>query len=579
MTLKTIILALGFAQSTSIEVHARAGHLDAPVAAPHQRMLNDMVKDSTAPKKKVDLADVMVQAVDLMDAGILEFLKEESTSKHVSANQKSPDDFARLVKSQHKAMAVVRQLSTNFGALKDVAKKLKKRGGSHAGSAVAKEVQEMKEERASLQAAVHQLDARAQSCEDSLNTARVSVQKWQAAVSNCSSRISDEAAREVSQKAVADVKKIRKAEDAEAEATSEMDMLRKENQEMTQKMRDYEQRIAAFEGKGSISSAMSKEAQECKQEKKSLQEDKEGLVKTVQHLLKANGTETLTQQLQKEVMSLQRAQLETQKVYGNKIQKLQDQLKSAQDNAADVKEVAQTVNEQNSELTKNNGKLQGKLESCEADKKDLEDDKKQLVLSLQGTLRQNTEYQAQMAKEEIKRADHPKKPQPAQKKSQAVANVLKGPGTSKDDEIKVMGETRAIDHYIASTTVEQPAQDIVAMPVPVEKAPAQEKAEPKQTMPSTGPAKSKLSEYLTQDRESPPVKKELTPEQKAEEQAKKEAAADDNIGNDVGHLLSQAEDAVNQAQIDDSDSDSTADEDASDAQTLSDAAVLLQTEK
>merc|ERR1719387_167043 len=128
-------------------------------------------------------------------------------------------------------------------------------------------------------------------------------------------------------------------------------MLRKENQELKQKMKDYEQRVAAFEGSGSISSAMSKEAQECKKEKKELQEDKDGLVKTVQHLLKANGTETLTQQLQKEVMSLQHAQLETQKVYGKKIQHLQDQLKTAQDNAADTKEVAQTVNEQNSELT------------------------------------------------------------------------------------------------------------------------------------------------------------------------------------------------------------------------------------
>merc|ERR1719453_3048467 len=100
------------------------------------------------------------------------------------------------------------------------------------------------------------------------------------------------------------------------------------------------------------------------------------------------------------------------------------------------------MNEQNAEINKNNANLQSKLNQCEADVKDLEDDKKQLVLSLQGTLRQNTEYQAQMAKEEIKRAENPKKYQQAPKKSQVAGNVLKGPGTSKDDEVQVMGDMR-----------------------------------------------------------------------------------------------------------------------------------------
>merc|ERR1719181_85396 len=105
-------------------------------------------------------------------------------------------------------------------------------------------------------------------------------------------------------------------------------------------MVEYKKRIAALEGTGvSKTSAMGKEVQECRQEKKSLQEDKEGLVKTVQHLLKANGTETLAQQLQKEVMSLQRAQLETEKVYGKKVDSLREQLKTSESNAQDIKEV------------------------------------------------------------------------------------------------------------------------------------------------------------------------------------------------------------------------------------------------
>jgi FtsZ-binding cell division protein ZapB len=409
-----------------------------------------------------------------------------------------------------------------------------------------------------------------------LNNARVNLKKWQSAASNCSTKIEAEANREVDQKAVADAKKIRKAEDDLSVTQTDMDALRRENQELKQQMKEYQKRVTSLEGTGSSkTSVMGKEVEECNKEKKSLQEDKEGLVKTVQHLLKANGTETLSQSLQKEVLTLQRAQLETEKTYGRKVEDLREKLKTSEANAQDVKEVAQTMNEQNADLRKDNANLQSKLDECQADSKDLEDDKKQLVISLQGTLRQNTEYQAQMAKEEIKRAENPKKYQPAKKKSETATNVLKGPGTSKDDEVKVMGETKAIDHYIAQTTVEEPAAEIVAAPVPEEPVP-EEKAESKQeerkpVMPSTGPEQSKLAKYLKADEDIPPVKREPTPAEKVQQ----ESEADDNIGNDVGKLLSQAEDAVNNAQVE-NDDQSTSDEDASDAQTLSDAAVLLQ---
>merc|ERR1719217_293152 len=149
-----------------------------------------------------------------MNSGIVQFLKEESETP--SAAQKSPDDFARIVKSQHKAMAVVRQMSSNFGALKDVAHKLKK----HGATALAKEVKKLKEERnqmgeegKQLKAAIHQLDARSQTCEDSLNNAKINMRKWKAAASNCSTKVEVEATREVGQKAVADAQKVRKAED------------------------------------------------------------------------------------------------------------------------------------------------------------------------------------------------------------------------------------------------------------------------------------------------------------------------------------------------------------------------------
>lgn len=561
MAFKLIVLALGLTHSTALEVHART------TVEPNMK---DAAHQNPGTKRKVDLVDVIVQAVDLMNSGIVQFLKEEAETP--SKAQKSPDDFARIVKSQHKAMAVVRQMSSNFGALKDVAHKLKKRGAT----TLQKEVQQLQEERNQLKAAVHQLDARSQSCEDTLNNARANVKTWQAAASNCSSRISNEATREVGQKAVADAEKIRKAEDNLADTKADMDMLRKENQDLKKALKDYEKRIAAFESSGSSkTSAMSQEVQECSKEKKSLQEDKEGLVKTVQHLLKANGTESLTNTLKKEVMSLQRAQLDTQKMYSKQVESLRGQLKTAQENNQDVKEVAQTMNEQNAELTKSNANLQDKIQSCEADKKDLEDDKKQLVLSLQGTLRQNTEYQAQMAKEEIKLAENPKKKHQAPKKSQTTANVLKGPGTSKDDEVTVMGETRAIDHYIAQSAVVEPADEIVAMPVPEEKEPpAQTPPERKPAMPASGAQKSKLSAYLNSHI---PEKKDLTPEEKSVKETRKKAEDDDNVGADVGKLLSQAEDAVDQTQVDDDEAPmESSDEDASDAQTLSDAAVLLQ---
>merc|ERR550537_2043753 len=189
---------------------------------------------------------------------------------------------------------------------------------------------------------------------------------------NISSQIDAEASREVSQKAVADARAIRKAEDDAADMKTDTDALRSENQNLKQKLKEYEKRLADLESGGSSkTSAMSQEVQECKKEKKSLQEDKEGLVKTVQHLLKANGTETLSQSLQKEVMSLQRAQLETEKMYGKKLEDLREQLKTSEANAQDVKEVAQTMNEQNAEFRKNYANLQSKLDQCQADVKDL----------------------------------------------------------------------------------------------------------------------------------------------------------------------------------------------------------------
>jgi len=563
MASKLLVLVLGLAHSKALDIHLGVGNFDAAIVNPNTK---DAAHQNPAPKKKVDLVDVIVQAVDLMDAGILQFLKEESQT---STEQKNSDDFARIVKSQHKAMAVVRQVSSNFEALKDVARKLKRKGAT----ALAKEVKQMQEERNQLKAAVHQLDARSQSCEDTLNKATANLKTCQVMATNISSQIDAEASREVSQKAVADARAIRKAEDDAAAEKTDTDALRSENQNLKQKLKEYEKRLADLESGGSSkTSAMSQEVQECKKEKKSLQEDKEGLVKTVQHLLKANGTETLSQSLQKEIASLQRAQLETEKVYGKKVEALREQLKTSEANAQDVKEVAQTMNEQNAELTKNNANLQSKLQSCQADAKDLQDDKKELLNSLQGTLRQNTQYQAQMAKEEIKRADNPRKIPPAPKTSQPAAKMLRGPGTSKDDEVRVMGETRAIDHYIAQTTVEEPAAEIVEAPIPEEKdVPAQVQPERKPVLPATGPEHTPLARYLTGDREHPPAKEEPTPEQKI----KQEADADESIGNDVGKLLSQAEDAVNQAQVDDSNEAET-DEDASDAQTLSDAAVLLQ---
>merc|ERR1719252_106496 len=101
--------------------------------------MKDAAHQNPGTKRKVDLVDVIVQAVDLMNSGIVQFLKEESETP--SAAQKHPDDFARIVKSQHKAMAVVRQMSSNFGALKDVAHKLKKRGAT----TLQKEVQQLQE--------------------------------------------------------------------------------------------------------------------------------------------------------------------------------------------------------------------------------------------------------------------------------------------------------------------------------------------------------------------------------------------------------------------------------------------------
>merc|ERR1719265_2104987 len=152
-----------------------------------------------------------------------------------------------------------------------------------------------------------------------------------------------------------------------------------------------------------------KEVEALRQEKASLQADKDGLVHTVQKLLVANHSDA-SEELQKStiVVEMKKKQNETEQHYRQKILKmekdhqqrvgaLEKKLKEPEEKQEDNNDVTQTLESQNSGLYINSDKLSKELQKCKADVKDLGGDKRQLVASLQDLLRQNIKYQEELS--------------------------------------------------------------------------------------------------------------------------------------------------------------------------------------
>lgn len=505
-----------------IPATSQAGHLTQAPAA-HSAHPHD-----------VDLTDVITKAVDLMNSGILQFLKEEGSMKvpHEDGHAPASDDFWKVAKSQRKAMAVIRQISTDFDGLRSVAQKLKLHGYHSLGKGASHEMAVLKEERARLQDAVGQLQQKALVCEDNLQNA-------QKVVYTCD----EEVAKQVNKKADEDTTTLKIAEQKVNEMASNMDMLRRENQELKERLQNKERSLSAYEGDGTNKAgAVFKEVEELRQEKQNLQADKDGLVHTIQNLLKANHSQNLTASMQKEISALKKEKAQMDIANRKKVAALENQLKDLKDKQDDVKEVAQTLQGQNAGLVEAQDKVHAELMKCKADMKNLGDDKNQLLQSLQGVLRQNTKFQEQLTQEEARRADAPplrnasSEPKVAPAAHKAAKTAV---ASGADDIAAVMGETRAIDHYIASAVDESnfspPPPPPVEPPRPVRALRASRNSNAAKAPLS----KSKLSQWLdTPGGNSAGAVKAAAAVAEHDEDAK--------IGGSVDSLLRQAEQAVDE---------------------------------
>lgn len=401
-----------------------------------------------------------------------------------------------------------------------------------------------------LMSAADQLQARALACEDSLQNA-------QKVVYTCD----EEVQKAVKTRADADAKSLQTVQQELAEMTRKVDVLRKDNLDLMQRLADKEKLLAAAARSGDAKpGSILKENKELLKEKESLQADKEGLMKTIQNLLKTNQSEaqaekqttTIVTEMKEKQKQMEhdyrQKQLKMDHDYRQRVQALEKQVQELKQKSEDVKDVAQTLQSQNSGLYEDSDKLRSDLQKCQGNVKDLGDDKKQLVASLQDVLRQNIKYQEELSEKAL----HGPKPSKAEKAfvdsklSMSAAYV-----SPKDDDIvATMGETNKMDHYIATSL---PGSN-VSPPVVEDTQPmtAQRPAGALRATkaPKAAKPKSKLSKYLADAPTESPANATANVDE-----------LDDTVAGNVRGLLGQAEQAVYEAN---SPGDSTSTEDNDD---------------
>merc|ERR1719171_3224089 len=130
--------------------------------------------------KNIDLAEVLIHAVELMDRGVQGFLKEEGHLELEDGEHplRHLADMQNILRSQRRAMKVMKQVSTNFHDLRMVVNKFKEKHVDKVKDVKSKlAAEEVKtrqdaEEIHDLKAAVQQLSFQASRCEDLLHQAQ-----------------------------------------------------------------------------------------------------------------------------------------------------------------------------------------------------------------------------------------------------------------------------------------------------------------------------------------------------------------------------------------------------------------------
>eukprot|EP00746_Dinoflagellata_sp_MGD_P166521 gnl/MRDRNA2_/MRDRNA2_96458_c0_seq1.p1 gnl/MRDRNA2_/MRDRNA2_96458_c0~~gnl/MRDRNA2_/MRDRNA2_96458_c0_seq1.p1 ORF type:complete len:539 (-),score=137.93 gnl/MRDRNA2_/MRDRNA2_96458_c0_seq1:101-1717(-) len=380
--------------------------------------------------KNIDLAAVLMHAVELMDSGVQGFLKEEGHLELEDGEHplRHLADMQNILRSQRRAMKVMKQVSTNFHDLRMVVNKFKEKHVDKVKDVKSKlAAEEVKtrqdaEEIHDLKAAVQQLSFRSTKCEDM-------IQQFQAQVTTTTtSQAPSFAVNSI------DWEKINKTD------TLEIGDLRKQNAELKASVSELTQRVADFTGKSvdeaSRASMLENDLGKMRQENKQLKTDKDAVVKTLQQLMSEEQFSGLRRQAQ-EAQDVSRKVL---KEYLVKKQALKKEEEAVNKTLKDKDEDIQMLQQKGQELELEHDTLQASKTRLQTERDTLAEDKQHLLKTVQALMRSNSDFQAQLKRCPASQVQPPKKP--------VLANPI-------EDPTAVMGATSMIDGYLANKHAQQ----------------------------------------------------------------------------------------------------------------------------
>lgn len=398
------------------------------------------------------------------------------------------------------------------------------------------ETSRLKTEKADAQAAIKQLEHRAQVCEQSLRQAQ-------------QNRPAEDATEAEAAEVVAKKELVRVKDDE-----TQISKLKADLQKEGTDKQDLEARLGAIASTPGAaapgdqrSAALEREVVDLKKTEAGLKADKEALVKTVQHVMNTNQTLTLKQQED----DFNQAKVTMQKSFDERIAAMQQKVTEAESKLEDEAEVVKTLQEQGLEVEQKKAKMEKEVGVLQSQNTNLVADKSHLLDTLRGVLRSNTQYQQELTQAELDKAKEPHK-------EKQKAATTQAPQATFD--IEHIGETAKMDRYMHKLERDSPAAALAGEATEQQAAepqPAEAKPQPPATPPTAPVMKAAIA-----PREAPRARLGSTRLQKylaganerdpeAEVEKTVDASPKDNpdgkFGDEVDKLLNQAESAVSEA--------------------------------
>jgi len=305
--------------------------------------------------KTNDLADVLLKAVELMDHGLSDFLKEQP--------EVPAQDTETLVATEKKAINVIHQISTNFHDLKEVVGKFKRRHQNEL-KGVEKKCMTQKEEDKKCFVDKANLQGRAEHCESVLQ--RLAPQ----GPGNETFSVTDW--KELDAKASAKIKELQSQNEALMASTND---LKTRAHDAERSKQDAETRAKQVEEEAALLRAQVAQ----------LKNDEASMLKTMKNLVQKNKVKTMATQAN----SLKEARDGMQTEFEKKEQALQEREEELKKQLSAAQAEVSAKEKETAVVKKAMAKVQTEFNV-------LNGDKVHLLGSLNSVLRQNNEFQQQL---------------------------------------------------------------------------------------------------------------------------------------------------------------------------------------